>query len=125
MARILICEPDADIRRMLSFVVRRIGHEPLVSDGSRTQLSGVDAIVLEPCSDEALELAAWARGHAPSIAIVCISTLPPWHETEALGPDAYLVKPFLLDRLEHALSAALARHAELPAATTREPLKEI
>jgi DNA-binding NarL/FixJ family response regulator len=96
---------------MLSFVVRRLGHEPVVSDGSRSQLFGIDALVLEPGSEGALELAAWTREHAPDVAIVCTSIFPPWHETDALGPDAYLVKPFALHQLENALSAALARRA--------------
>jgi DNA-binding NtrC family response regulator len=108
VARILICEPHADIRTMLSFAVRRLGHEAVVSDGSREQLFGVDAVVLEPGCEEALELAAWTREHVPGIAIVCTSIYPPWGATEALRPDAYLLKPFALYQLEHALSEALA-----------------
>jgi CheY-like chemotaxis protein len=125
VARILICEPHADIRTMLSFVVRRIGHEPVVSDGSRAQLVGVDAIVLEPGNEEALEIAAWTHEHAPNVAIVCTSIFPPSPETEALSPDAYLVKPFALYRLENALSAALARRAALCAVKTPEPLEKV
>jgi DNA-binding response OmpR family regulator len=109
MARILICEPHPDIRSLLSFVVRRLGHEPVISDGSRTQLFGVDAVVLEPGHEEALGLATWVREHAPSTAIVCASIYPPWGDTEALHPDAYLVKPFPLFRLENALASALER----------------
>jgi hypothetical protein len=96
---------------MLSFVVRRLGHEPLLCDGSREQLCGVDALVIEPGSEQALEVGGWARERSPHVAIVCTSIFPPWHETEALRPDAYLVKPFALYQLENALAAALERRA--------------
>lgn len=108
MARILLCEPHSDIRSLLSFVVRRLGHEPVVPDGTRAQLHGVDAIVLEPGDAGALELASWAREHTPATAIVCTSIYPAWPGVEALRPDAYLVKPFPLFRLERALTDALA-----------------
>jgi CheY-like chemotaxis protein len=113
VARILICEPHSDIRTMLSFVVLRLGHEPVVSDRSRAQLLEVDLIVVEPGSEEALAAAAWAREHAPHVAIVCTSIFPPWDETDALRPDAYLVKPFALHQLEDALAAALERQRAL------------
>ena len=111
MARILICEPHADIRSLLAFVVRRLGHEPVISDGSREQVVAADAIVLEPGQQEALELARWARQEVPTVAIVCASIFPPWPETVALEPDAFLVKPFPLFKLEHALSSALEQRA--------------
>lgn len=113
MAGILIAEPSPDIRSLLSFVVRRLGHEPLDWDGSRTQLFGIDALVIEPSDEAALGLAAWTREHAPAVALVCTSTLPPWREVEALEPDAYLVKPFPLYRLEAAIAGALRSHAAL------------
>ena len=115
MARILICEPHGDIRALLSFVVRRLGHEPVVSDGSRTQLFAVDAIVLEPGDEEARALAVWVREHTPNTAIVCTSIYPPWEEVEALCPDAYLVKPFPLFQLEDALLSALESRVGAPA----------
>ena len=108
MARILICEPHADIRTMLSFVVRRLGHEPIVSDGSHDQLFGVDAIVVEPGCDASLATAEWAREHTPEIAIVCTSIYPASHRSQTLRPDAYLLKPFPLYELENALATALA-----------------
>jgi DNA-binding response OmpR family regulator len=111
VARILLCEPHPDIRTMLSFVVRRLGHEACLCDGSREQLFGVDAVVVEPGSEQARAIAAWAREHSPHMAIVCTSIFPPWHESEALEPDAYLVKPYALYELENALAAALERRA--------------
>ncbi|HSP71794.1 MAG TPA: hypothetical protein VLN26_05445 [Gaiellaceae bacterium] len=109
MARVLICEPHPDIRSLLSFVVRRIGHEPVLFDGDREQARGVHAIVIEPGEDTALELGSWARANLPAVPILCTSIFPPWPATAALHPDAYLVKPFPLYELEHALTAALDR----------------
>jgi hypothetical protein len=108
MARVLIGEPHADVRSLLTFAVRRLGHEPVVSDGSREQLADVEAFVFEPGSEPALDLATWAREHTREVALVCASIFPPWRATEALAPRAYLVKPFLLADLEQALADALA-----------------
>jgi CheY-like chemotaxis protein len=116
VARILICEPHADIRALLEFVVLRLGHEAAVADGSREQLLEADALVLEPGDGDALALASWAREHLPGLALVCTSIYPSWPDVEALRPDAYLVKPFPLLRLEHALAAALERRVASPAA---------
>jgi CheY-like chemotaxis protein len=107
VARILICEPHVDVRTMLTFAVGRLGHEAIVSDGSHEQLFGIDAIVLEPADEDALALATWTREHVPGIAIICTSIFPPWRAAEALQPDTYLVKPFALYQLEHALAEAL------------------
>jgi hypothetical protein len=97
---------------MLSFAVRRLGHDAVISDGSHEQLFGIDAIVLEPADEGALELASWTREHLAAVAILCTSIFPPWRATEALRPDAYLVKPFALHQLEHALAEALVRQLE-------------
>jgi hypothetical protein len=107
VGRVLINEPHADVRALLTFVVRRLGHEAVLADGTLDQLVGADAYVFEPGHDAALALAAWARQHAPRVALVCASIFPPGHATAALEPDAYLVKPFPLEQLEHALVAAL------------------
>ena len=116
MAKVLICEPHADVRSLLAFVVRRIGHEPVVSDGTREQVLEVDAILLEPGSAGGVELAAWARERRPRLPLVCASIFPPSGEMDALRPDAYLVKPFPLYALEQALVAALERRATIRAA---------
>ena len=99
---------------MLAFVVRRLGHEPVVSDGSHEQLFGVDAIVVEPGCDASLATAEWAREHMPEIAIVCTSIYPASHRSQALRPDAYLLKPFPLYELETALAGALSDRPERP-----------
>ena len=91
--------------------MRRLGHEPVASRGLREEARGADAIVLEPGDEGALALGRWARANAPGVPIVCASIFPPGPESDALRPDAYLVKPFPLFRLEHALALALERAA--------------
>lgn len=109
MATVLICEPQPDICALLSFVVGRLGHEVAIADGTCTQLLGADALVFEPGDGQALALATWTRAHRPDVSLICTSIFPTWPEVEALEPDAYLVKPFPLHRLEEALMCALAR----------------
>ena len=108
VAKVLISEPHPDVRSLLAFVVRRSGHEPVIFDGDCELARGVDAIVIEPGEDAALGLAGWARSQLPGVPILCASIFPPWPATAELHPDAYLVKPFPLYELEHALATALA-----------------
>jgi CheY-like chemotaxis protein len=114
VARVLICEPHADIRSLLAFVVCRLGHEAILSDGSHDQAAGVDAILLEPGHVESRELAERARADTPGVAIVCTSIFPQGPETVALEADEYLVKPFPLLKLEEALTSALERRRSEP-----------
>ena len=109
MARILIAEPHADTSALLAFVVRRLGHEPVLYDGSPEQAAGADALVLEPGDGGALALAARLRERWPELPIVCTSIFPRWAEADAIRPDAYLVKPFPLLELQRVLARALDR----------------
>jgi CheY-like chemotaxis protein len=108
VATILISDPHPDVRSLLSFVVRRLGHEPVGCDTARPELEGIDAIVVEPGDRRSLALARWARQHAPTVPVLCASIYPPSPATDALRPDAYLEKPFPLLELERALTGALA-----------------
>jgi hypothetical protein len=119
MARILICEPDPDVRSLVAFVVRRIGHEPIMSDGTRDQALAVDAIVLEPGDADALELGHGIRLTSPAIPIVCVSIFQ--QPVYAFQPDAYLVKPFSLDELGWALATALGEPLPVSTETPRDP----
>jgi hypothetical protein len=104
VARVLICEPDPEVRELLSRVVVRLGHEPLLDDA---ELAPVDAIVLEPSHAPSVERAQAFRavnGHTP---IVCASIDLPGTGSRRLAPAAYLVKPFALPDLEAAVTTAL------------------
>jgi hypothetical protein len=104
VARVLICEPHPEVRELLSRIVVRLGHEPVLDDAD---LAPVDAIVLEPSHPACVERAQAFRavnGHTP---IVCTSIDLPGAGARRLAPSAYLIKPFALPDLEAALVSAL------------------
>lgn len=106
MARVLICEPHEDISALLELVVRRLGHEPVISMSGAADDGPVDAAVIEP--GEPLGFALARRLREQGVPVLFTSIYPA--ETEALDllPAAYLVKPFPLYALERALQGALA-----------------
>jgi DNA-binding response OmpR family regulator len=106
VARVLICEPHDDISALLELVVRRLGHEPVAFLGGDVDHIGVDAAVIEPGEAWALEVARSLR--ARNVPVLFTSIYPPDAEALDLEPAAYLVKPFPLYALEHALEAALS-----------------
>jgi len=48
------------------------------------------------------------RRRLEGLPIICTSIEPPNNATKALGPVAYLLKPFRLGELETAIAAALS-----------------
>lgn len=104
VARVLICEPHPEVRDLLSRVVVRLGHEPVLDDAD---LAPVDAIVLEPSHAPSVERAQAFRAVNGNTPIVCTSIELPDAGSRRLAPTAYLVKPFALPDLEAALSRAL------------------
>jgi DNA-binding response OmpR family regulator len=110
VARVLICEPHDDISALLELVVRRLGHEPVVSMYGEQDDVAVDAAVIEPGEPVGLALARTLR--ANGVPVLFTSIYPPDDEALELAPTTYLVKPFPLYALERALQAAL-----VPAAT--------
>jgi CheY-like chemotaxis protein len=101
---VLICEPHPEVRELLRRVVVRLGHEPLLDDA---ELEGVDAIVLEPAHPPSVERAQAFRSANGETPIVCASIDLPDVGSRRLNPVAYLVKPFALPELEHAIRSAL------------------
>lgn len=99
MARILIGEPDDEVRRLLTFVVARLGHEPVESHEA-------DVYLFEPESPAWLELAQRLRRARPGLAIVALSINPPCAETRELAPVCHLMKPFVRSELAAALELA-------------------
>jgi CheY-like chemotaxis protein len=115
MARVLICEPHADISALLELVVRRLGHEPELYAGDEVSHIGIDAAVIEPGEAIGRQLARRLRGQDVPVLFTSIYAADP--ELTALAPAAYLVKPFPLYALERALELALPTEpAAAPAA---------
>jgi CheY-like chemotaxis protein len=105
VARILILEPQPEIRDLVARVVTRLGHDAVETAESPSE---IDAVVVEPESMRGLAVAQQFRLLDPDLPIVCTSIAPQTPATRELGPVAYLVKPFALDALQGVLEQALA-----------------
>jgi len=98
MAFIALRHPRDDVRQLIEHALGRLGHITLdPADEERA-----DVVVLEPASPD--ELAAAQRLRT----IVCVSIAPPFAEALALGPAAYLVKPFTVAGLRSTVESVLA-----------------
>ena len=106
MGRIVICEPDPEVRALLGHVVARLGREPSAG-GDRAD--DVEAVVVEPADPLSLAHAIALVKASPGLPVVCASIEAPNGKTGSLNPSAYLVKPFALPELERALRDALLR----------------
>jgi len=114
--RILICEPQAEVRELLVHVVERLGHEPVFPESRRGDaLPGdVDVVLLEPADPGARSAAETLLHQHEGIPVVCASIHPDSGQANGLRPLAYLVKPFGLAELEQALTAAVESIAKAP-----------
>jgi DNA-binding NtrC family response regulator len=106
VGRILICEPDPEVRELLRHVIERHGYEPVIEPNGMKDLA---AIVVEPSDVLSVELAQAARAVNPELPIVCASIEPPTPGSRRLGPAAHVVKPFTLSEFDDALESALGR----------------
>jgi CheY-like chemotaxis protein len=97
--RVLVCEPDPDVRQLLELTVERLGHE-VVSEGD------ADVVLMEPSCDVAQR--AWRRSPRRSAPVVCLSIHPREAGYEPPGTVAYLMKPIRKARLAAALTGVLA-----------------
>jgi CheY-like chemotaxis protein len=104
--RVLIAEPNDDVRTLLELTVRRLGYEPVDAEDS-DERPRADAVLLEPgCAVGQAVLARFGE-HVPPV--VCLSIYP--REAQLAPPEtvAYLVKPATTDALAAALSDAFWR----------------
>jgi DNA-binding response OmpR family regulator len=109
--RILVCEPQAEVRELLRHVVERLGHEavfPQERAGDASSSGAVDIVLLEPADPEARSAAEAVLRRDRRIPAVCASIDPDSRRAVGLRPLAYLVKPFGLSELERALTAAVS-----------------
>jgi len=122
MARIVVCEDDPAILKLLQLALREIGHELLVaSDGvagfALIERERPDAILTDVTMPRmnGLELAdaVRARPDLASIPIVFLSASAQRVQVEAgyrHGATAYVTKPFRAAELRGALAQVLARN---------------
>jgi hypothetical protein len=107
VATVLISEPHHDVRALLLEMAARLGYEPVAVHGVGTAPADAQLLVFEPAEPECLEHAKVLRRTRPELRLVCVSIRPPEPSWLALGPAAYLIKPFTLDSLRTALDAAV------------------
>jgi hypothetical protein len=112
VARVLICEPNPEVKELLCRIVVRLGHDPVLEDA---ELAPVDAILLEPAHPPSVERAQAFRAANGETPVVCASIEFPDAGSRRLEPVAFLVKPFALPDLEAALRRALNGHHTRPA----------
>jgi hypothetical protein len=88
--RILISEPNDDVRALLELTVQRLGYEA-IRPGDRTGRGDVDAMLLEPACSVGRSLLRRFGDDAPPV--VCFSIYPREAGLEPAASVAYLVKP--------------------------------
>jgi CheY-like chemotaxis protein len=114
MKRVLVLEPDAEVRTLYQRAIERLGHAAtFADDGGLDALPEIDAVLVEPGSPLELGVARDLRAQRPDVPIVCASIFPAQGfgvgPTAGFGlePVAFLEKPFRLGALEDALRLAL------------------
>lgn len=108
--RVLIVEPDEDVRELLVERCRRLGLEPVAGGlDDQGRLPDVELIVAEPASHEAQGVLAAHKALQSSTPIVFVSIYPPSSGVLKSRAVAYLVLPCSSEEFERALSKALAR----------------
>jgi CheY-like chemotaxis protein len=99
--RILIVEPNVEVRSLLELTVRRLGYE-VVDPASECMHANVDAIILEPACAVGRSVVDSVDSDVP---VICLSIYP---REDGLEPDssvAYLVKPSSITAIRDALAA--------------------
>jgi CheY-like chemotaxis protein len=110
LRRVLIVEPDEDVRELLVERCRRLGLDPVAQGvDEEGRLPEVDLIVAEPASQEAQEVLSAHGAQQSGVPIVFVSIYPPASGVLRSPAVAYLVLPCSSEELERALSKALTR----------------
>ena len=105
MRRILVADPDSDVRHLLETTLARLGYEPVRATAGKPP-PRVDAVVLEPASAEGHSLLRRFGAAAPPV--ICLSIYPREAGLEPPGSFAYLVKPSTRAELGAALGLLFA-----------------
>ncbi|MDX6486050.1 MAG: two-component system, cell cycle response regulator CpdR [Gaiellaceae bacterium] len=103
MPRVLIAEPNEDVRALLALTVNRLGYEAVHAGSS----ADVDAVLLEPGCPVGRSVLTRFGDSAPPV--VCLSIYPRNEDSEPPSSVAHLTKPASSAAIGAALRVAL-RH---------------
>ncbi|MES1248787.1 MAG: hypothetical protein ABUS54_14055 [Actinomycetota bacterium] len=107
MASILISEVERDVRRLLTTLVERQGHEAVVLERGGAVPARADALLVDPVSTMSAEHVRLVRALFPDLPVVCMGPLPFELGLIGRGPVSFLPKPFAPEALEAALARTL------------------
>ena len=119
MARILIAEPEPDLRLLAEQAVLELGYEPVLLEAN-TAGAPVDVLLLATSAD-AVAIAHAHRRSDPALPIVCLGTMGASAAIRRLRPVAHLLKPYTLGDLAQALTRAVAIHRQSTRTAKRIP----
>jgi CheY-like chemotaxis protein len=109
MARILIIEPEPDLRSLAEQTVLELGHEPVLFD-DHAQDDPVDVVMLATF-DGMATVANELRRRLDDPPMIFVGTQPASSKARALAPVAHLIEPYTLGQLRAVLALALQRGA--------------
>ena len=107
MARILVSEADPDVRRLLTVLIERLGHEALVLDAGVEVPPQPDLVLVEPESERCLDEARLVRAYFPDVPVLSLNALPEDGGFLKRGPFGYLLKPFTVEIMRSTVQSAL------------------
>ena len=113
MASILVSEVEPDVRRLLTTLVQRQGHDAAVLERDVVVPPRADVLLVDPISPVSLEHVRLVRAFYPQMPVICMNPLPRRLGPIGRGPLLFLPKPFAPDQLAAMLERALA-HAPSP-----------
>jgi DNA-binding NtrC family response regulator len=108
MAKILISEIDPDVRRLLTVLVTRLGHEPVVLDPDVAVPPRGDLLLLEPEARTSIGHARLVRAYFPELPVICMGAIDEGGCFLKRGPLRFLPKPFTLDQMGELISHTLS-----------------
>jgi CheY-like chemotaxis protein len=105
MARVLIVDPEPDLRLLAAEAVTELGHEAVMLEEPVPQ-TAADVLMIAPCED--MRGVERLREFCHGLSVILVSVAGPGEDTRALAPAGYLAKPYTLEALDRALDRALA-----------------
>jgi CheY-like chemotaxis protein len=108
MASVLISEVERDVRRLLTTIVERLGHEAIVLEPDAVVPPRADVLLVDPFAPACVEHVRLVRAFFPELPIVCMWPLPEDLGSIGRGPTFFLPKPFAPEQLAEVLERAVA-----------------